>query len=85
MNTKKAPLTDLERDNIRNSLTYSLPVGIKDFEWEIIINNVEMLIAQAQSDLTKRFRELINKWKNEDKPTETDLVLENILKELSQF
>ena len=37
-----------DRTNIRTSLTYCLPAGIKDFEWEVIINTVESLIKQAE-------------------------------------
>lgn len=40
---------DKERTHIRTSLTYCLPAGINDDEWEVIINNVEGLISQAQS------------------------------------
>ena len=37
----------LTHDHIRTSLTYSLPAGLTDSEWEVIINCVEMLIEEG--------------------------------------
>ena len=47
-----------DRQEIRTSLTYCLPSGIKDFEWEVIINNVQSLIKQT---LAKQKEEMVEK------------------------
>ena len=43
-----------------------------------LLNTLEQFEGVVKDDCKR----IINKWKNEGDPTETDLVLENILKEL---
>lgn len=45
--------------------------------------NLKTLLTSSLQTYNEKVIEIIKKWKNEgDNPTETDLVLENILKEL---
>ena len=39
------------REEIRSSLTFYLPAGIKDFEWEMIIKSVESLIRRREEEI----------------------------------
>ncbi len=54
------------RTEIRTRLTYCLPAGIKDFEWETIINNVETLI-DAENNKFKVKVGILRQLLNEDR------------------
>lgn len=67
-----------EWNPIRTSLTYCLPSGITDSEWEKIVNKVQMLIDEGYK---KALDDLRNVVENDDDARDT---LEEIISELKQ-
>lgn len=62
-----------ERTEIRTSLTYCLPAGLTDSEWEVIINNVQSLISRSEQSLLEMIEKEMPKYANEcDKLDEVD-------------
>lgn len=51
MSKKTSKTEEKTRQEIRTSLIYCLPSGIKDFEWEVIINKIESLLFSAHNSL----------------------------------
>lgn len=66
---------------------------INDLAWKKTLEDQALMkgerrrvVLQIREEVKKEVLEMIRKWKNEgDKPTETDLVLENILKEIDKI
>src|SRR3990167_5827157 len=55
-----------KRQKIRTQMQYSLMGNYTDGKWEVIINNIEVLLAEAKEELREKIREnalvLITKW-----------------------
>ena len=55
---------DKERQAIRTHMQYSLMGNYTDGEWEVIINNIQVLLAQQRSDIVREVEEIVQKDKN---------------------
>ncbi len=54
------------KEEIRTSLTYCLASDIKDFEWEVMINNVQSLIDLALAARNKEIEKIYNDYFSDD-------------------
>ena len=47
----------MTRDYIRNYLTYSLPGNLTKNEWEVVLNNIETLLAEEREAIKSKLKD----------------------------